>query len=55
MERVKRGQTRVGHVPDVENPSDWLTKAVGKEKNDRSMLYATNFNNLVMQTVMSTP
>ena len=55
LQRVRRGQTRVGYVPDVENPADWLTKPIGKEKSDRSMLYATNFNNLVKRGVSPTP
>ena len=36
-----RGTTDIQHVPDVENPSDFLTKWLKTEKRDASMDYAT--------------
>ena len=47
LQRVALGETRVGHVPDPENPSDWLTKFVSKDKQDMSMRFATNYHNRV--------
>ena len=48
LQRVRRGEVEVGHVPDVENPSDFLTKWVGKDKFKRSLAFATNAANRVV-------
>ena len=47
LQRLRRGEVDVGHVPDVENPSDFLTKWVSREKTNASLEYATNFRNVV--------
>ena len=47
LQRVKAGECVVGHVPDVENPSDFLTKWVSGEKARVSLEFATNKRNVV--------
>jgi len=47
LQRLRRGEVDVGHVPDAENPSDFLTKWVSREKTNASLEYATNFRNVV--------
>ena len=47
LQRVQLGETTVGHVRDTENPSDFLTKFVHKEKVAKSIQYATNSINTV--------
>ena len=49
LQRVGLGETRIGHVRDEENPSDFLTKFVSKEKVGWSIKYATNWTNVVKQ------
>ena len=45
QQRVARGHVIVGHVPDPQNPADYLTKFVGKAKVELSNEYATNSRN----------
>ena len=42
QERVKSGKVTISHVPDVENPADFLTKWVKKDKLRQSIDYFTN-------------
>ena len=42
LQAVRRGDVRIGHVPDAENPSDFLTKWVTKAKFEASINYLTN-------------
>ena len=51
LQRVKAGDCEIGHVPDVENPADFLTKFVPKAKFERSNDYATNARCRVPVTV----
>ena len=44
-QRVDRGEIEIGHVPDVENNTDFLTKWVSKAKYDKSVAYACNTRN----------
>ncbi len=39
---VKSGKITISHVPDVENPADFLTKWVKKDKLRQSIDYFTN-------------
>jgi len=50
LQRVARGNVEVGHVRDEENPSDFLTKFIKKDKVKRSLEFATNARNYVRQT-----
>ena len=52
LQRLRRGEVEVGHVPDVENPSDFLTKFVPREKASASITYATNHRNVVLEVNM---
>ena len=47
LQRVKQGAVQIGHVRDTENPSDFLTKFVSKEKVAASVKFATNHPNAV--------
>jgi hypothetical protein len=47
LQRTRAGECVLRHVPDVENPSDFLTKWVGRDKLRRSLAYATNSRNAV--------
>ena len=47
LQRVRRGDVEIGHVPDPQNPSDYLTKWVSKEKTAMSVAFATNGSNAV--------
>ncbi len=47
LQRVTAGDVEVGHVRDVDNPADFMTKMVPKEKIERSLDYATNRRNAV--------
>ena len=47
LQRVQRGETKVCHVSDKDNPSDFLTKFVGKAKHSESSAFATNYKNCV--------
>ena len=47
LQRVRHGEVEIGHVPDEENPADFLTKFVGKDKSRESRAYATNSKNAV--------
>ena len=47
LQRKARGEVEIGHVPDPENPSDFLTKWVGQVKFERSLAFATNSANRV--------
>ena len=49
LQRVSRGAVEVGHVRDEENPSDFLTKFLKKDKVRRSLEFATNARNFVPQ------
>jgi hypothetical protein len=42
QQRIARGDVVLRHVPDPENPADFLTKWVDKIKFERSIEYATN-------------
>ena len=42
QQRVQQGEIVVGHVPDRENPADFLTKWVNKDKLLKSVEYLTN-------------
>ena len=41
MQRIKSGRINVVHVPDAENPSDFLTKWVSAAKLRASLAYVT--------------
>ena len=47
LERLAQGEVEVGHVPDEENPSDFLTKWVKKDKIGASLQYLCNTRNAV--------
>ena len=47
LQRVTAGECKIGHVRDEENPSDFMTKYVKKEKFEKSLEYATNTLNRV--------
>ena len=47
MQRVQRGEVIIGHIRDVENPADFMTKFVPKEKIEKSLEYLTNKKNVV--------
>ena len=40
-QRVASGEVELRYVPDPENPSDFLTKMVPKEKLEKSLAWAT--------------
>ena len=44
QQRIREGECYVVHVPDPENPSDFLTKWVSAEKLRRSLAYVTGSN-----------
>lgn len=50
LQRVRAGAVEIGHVRDPENPSDWLTKWVPREKMIKSNEFATNRRNAVRDT-----
>ena len=50
QQRVAEGDIVVRHVPDSENPSDFLTKWLSQEKAEASVAYATNPGNAVAET-----
>ena len=39
-QRVADGSISVAHVPDAENPSDFLTKSIPVDKTEASIRYA---------------
>ena len=39
-QRVADGEIQVAHVSDAQNPSDFLTKFIGKDKTEASIAYA---------------
>ena len=43
---VTAGKVRIGHVPDAENPADFLTKWVSKAKLTKSYHYIANMKTL---------
>jgi hypothetical protein len=47
LERVERGEVELGHVPDPENPSDFMTKWVSRDKLERSLEFCLNTRNAV--------
>jgi hypothetical protein len=49
-ERRERGEVELGFVPDVENPSDFLTKWVSASKLEASLEYCCNSRNAVQHT-----
>ena len=48
LQRVALGECKIGHVPDVANPADFMTKFVGKDKVAASVQFATNSLNAVL-------
>ena len=50
QQRVASVHIKVRHVSDAENPADFLTKWIGKEKFEASVEYATNAKNAVRAT-----
>ena len=48
QERVRGGLVTLGHVPDADNPSDFLTKFVSAKKLEASVAYLTNSANRVL-------
>ena len=40
--RVQAGECAIGHIPDAENPTDFLTKWVSRSKSTMSLQYLTN-------------
>ena len=42
QERMRRKEIAVGHIKDINNPADFLTKWVNADKLKRSLDYATN-------------
>ena len=42
LQRVAAGTCTIGHVRDVENPADFLTKWLKKDKYEASIKFATN-------------
>jgi hypothetical protein len=46
-QRVAQGKVVLAHVPDPQNPADYLTKFVGREKVRWSNEFATNARNAV--------
>ena len=48
QDRVREGIVVLGHVPDEENPADFLTKFVSAKKLEASVAYLTNSNNRVL-------
>ena len=47
MQRVRQGRVKIAYVPDPQNPADYLTKFLDKEKVRSSNAYATNSRNAV--------
>lgn len=47
QQRVRGGVVKMGHVPDPENPADFLTKFVSARKLEASLVYLTNSNHRV--------
>ena len=47
LQRVKAGEVAIGHVPDSDNPADFLTKWLPAPKFNRSIEYVTNQRNFV--------
>ena len=45
LQRVDAREVEIGHVPDPENPADFMTKWVPVRKVDASLDYATNRRN----------
>ena len=45
LERVQREEVELGHVPDKENPSDFLSKWVSAQKLAQSLEFALNLRN----------
>jgi hypothetical protein len=41
MQRIQDGECRIVHIPDPENPADFLTKFVPADKFRRSLRYVT--------------
>jgi hypothetical protein len=50
QQRVREGVVDLIHVPDPENPADFLTKFVGAKKLEASLVFLTNSNNSVFLT-----
>jgi hypothetical protein len=46
--RVRDGIITMGHVPDADNPADFLTKFVSAKKLEKSVAYLTNSANVVL-------
>ena len=55
LQRVKRGDVEVGHVPDEENPADFMTKWVPRAKHEASIEFATNSRNRVRASPITKP
>ena len=54
-QRVQEGALEIGHIPDKENPSDFLTKWVTKKKFLDSVNYLTNHKALPINAVPGDP
>jgi hypothetical protein len=50
QQRIAHGQVVLRHVPDTENPADFLTKWVQRAKFEKSIEYATNASEAVEET-----
>jgi hypothetical protein len=50
QQRVREGVVDLIHVPDPENPADFLTKFVSAKKLEASLVFLTNSNNSVFLT-----
>ena len=50
QQAVALGDVILRHVPDAENPADFLTKWLSKEKVDVSIEYATRLSRVVKET-----
>jgi hypothetical protein len=50
VQRIKAGRAVIGHVPDTENPADFMTKWVNKAKIEASLSYLTNMKAIVRGT-----
>ena len=48
LQRVKSQHLQIHHIPDENNPADFLTKWLGRKKLNLSIAYATNSVNVVL-------
>jgi hypothetical protein len=47
QQAIRDGHVTMGHIPDEENPSDFLTKFINAKKFAASIEYCTNSRNAV--------